>query len=166
MTILPDFLQRLSRREQPTPQGQVHLGLLTLSGLLASGSLFDLFGPLGIAVALGSVGVGWRLNAVGGIVILHAAVVLTDGLPSVFTLILLESASVLLLTADFQSLQGWSPSVAVGGLALLSGSSILLLTQSFGLVVSLVGIVASASILLYTGHRYEQYQLGLLNDDQ
>jgi hypothetical protein len=140
--------------------------LVALSGLLASGSLFGLFGPLGIVVALGGVAVGWRLNAVGGIVIFHAAVVLTDGLPAVFTLIFLESASVLLLIAEFQSLQGWIPSVAVGGLALLSGSSVLLLTQSFGLVASLVGIVVSASILLYTGHRYEQYQLGLLDGDQ
>lgn len=157
----------LLQRDSPTSQAsvQVRTGLFALSGVFAAISFLSSFGPLGIVIAVAGIVVGWRIGAVGGIVVLHGGALLNEGLPGLWALLLLESASVLLLISEFQTLQHWRAAIMLGGLTVVTGGGVLLVTQRYSLTVAIVSIAVVASIAIYTGHRYEQYTLGLLTDD-
>ena len=145
----------------PTRQ---RLGLLTAGTLVGAGGLLAVLGPLGIVIALLVGAVSWWRSGLLGIVLLHAGALLSAGLPPLWTIALLETAAILLLVAEFRTLQHLGAILTLSGVVALGGAVALGLTQSNGITTAAVTIAASGGLLIYAVHRYEKFQLGLLGD--
>ncbi|WP_049987322.1 hypothetical protein [Halobellus rufus] len=139
---------------------------------LIGGTLFAVIGlsvvlgPLGSLVALSGLVVGVRGSGVLGILLLHVGAILTPEPFPLWAIGFLEAASILFLAADFRTLRQWRALFGVGGLVAVGSSGIFLLVQTNGIILATVGVAATAGVLLYLGHRYEQLSLGLLTADQ
>ena len=139
-------------------------GLLIASGIASTGSLSSLLGLFGLFVALVALLFAWREHTIFAIVAFHLGILFVDGMPPLWALTLLELAVILLVIRDFQTLQRWDIGVAFGIGGLLSGGIVLLLAQQRGTTITTGIIAISVGVVMYLVHRYEQLQLGLLEE--